>query len=136
MTEFTPVLGFIGGIIIGVSALILLFFNGRIAGVSGILNGLFSQNSKQFSWRLLFVLGIVIGPLIGLYFNARLPTEINLGWLELIIGAFLVGFGANLGNGCTSGHGICGIGRLSLRSIVATIVFMFVAIIVVSLMPG
>ena len=135
MTEFTPTLSLIGGAIIGLSAIILLFFKGRIAGISGILNDSITTNRQEILWRWLFILGIALGPLIGIFFGSQLPTELDLGWIELIIGAFLVGFGANLGNGCTSGHGICGIGRLSMRSISATVVFMFVAILVVFLIP-
>ena len=135
MTEFTPTLSLIGGAIIGLSAIILLFFKGRIAGISGILNDSITTNRQEILWRWLFILGIALGPLIGVFFGSQLPTELDLGWIELIIGAFLVGFGANLGNGCTSGHGICGIGRLSMRSISATVVFMFVAILVVFLIP-
>lgn len=130
MMELTSILSLVGGAIIGLSAIILLFFNGRIAGVSGILNDSLSRERQELLWRWLFILGIAFGPLIGLYFGNQMPESLDLSWLELIIGAFLVGFGANLGNGCTSGHGICGIGRLSLRSITATIVFMSVAIIV------
>ena len=133
MTEFTPVLSLIGGAIIGLSAIILLFFKGRIAGISGILNDSITKERQEILWRWLFIIGIVLGPIIGMYFGSELPAELELGWLELVIGAFLVGFGANLGNGCTSGHGICGVGRLSMRSISATLVFMTVAIVVVTI---
>lgn len=132
MTEFTPITSFIGGAIIGLSAIILLFFKGQIAGISGIVNDSISRVRQQTLWRWLFILGIVLGPLLGHYFGSQLPDTLDLGWWELIVGAFLVGFGANLGNGCTSGHGICGIGRLSIRSISATIIFMIVAMIVVA----
>ncbi len=132
MTEFTPMLSLIGGAIIGLSATILLFFNGQVAGISGILNDSITRQRQEILWRWLFILGIGLGPLIGLYFGSELPDTLDLSWLELIIGAFLVGFGVNLGNGCTSGHGICGVGRLSMRSISATLVFMSVAILVVT----
>jgi len=133
MTEFTPALSLIGGAIIGLSAIILLFFKGRIAGISGILNDSITKERQEILWRWLFIIGIALGPIIGMYFGSELPAEIELGWIELVIGAFLVGFGANLGNGCTSGHGICGVGRLSMRSISATLVFMTVAIAVVTI---
>ena len=135
MTEFTPILSLIGGAIIGLSAIILLFFKGRIAGISGILNDSMTRQRQEILWRWLFILGIALGPLIGLYFGSELPEALDLSWVGLIIGAFLVGFGANLGNGCTSGHGICGVGRLSIRSISATVVFMSVAIFVVAILP-
>jgi len=135
MTEFTPILSLIGGAIIGLSAIILLFFKGRIAGISGILNDSMSRERHEILWRWLFILGIALGPLIAIYFGSQLPDSLDIGWVELIIGAFLVGFGANLGNGCTSGHGICGVGRLSMRSISATLVFMSVAILVVTFLP-
>ncbi len=135
MTEFTPISSLIGGAIIGLSAVILFFFKGRIAGISGILNGSISRAQQDALWRRLFIIGIVLGSLIGIYFGSELPDKLDLGWWELIIGAFLVGFGANLGNGCTSGHGICGIGRLSIRSISATLIFMSIAVLVVTFLP-
>lgn len=131
MTEFTPVESLIGGGIIGFSAIILLLFKGRIAGISGILNDAITTDRKELVWRLLFIVGIVMGPMAAFYFGSRFPQDIELDWLTLSVGAFLVGFGANLGNGCTSGHGICGIGRMSKRSISATLVFMLIAILVV-----
>jgi len=127
MTEFTPILGLIGGSIIGLSAAILLLFKGRVAGISGILNGVFTSDSKELAWRLLFLIGLVLGPLLAGLFGSYLPSSIELSWTTIIVGAFLVGFGTNLAGGCTSGHGICGVGRFSLRSISATIVFMSVA---------
>jgi len=127
MTEFTPILGLIGGSIIGLSAAILLLFKGRVAGISGILNGVFTSDSKELAWRLLFLMGLVLGPLLAGLFDSYLPSSIELSWTTIIVGAFLVGFGTNLAGGCTSGHGICGVGRFSLRSISATIVFMSVA---------
>jgi uncharacterized membrane protein YedE/YeeE len=126
-----PVLSFLGGIIIGVSAIVLLLFKGRIAGISGIINHFFSLQSSEYYWRGFFLLGLVIGPLFLIPFDFVLPQTIDIEWSILIIGAFLVGLGSNFGSGCTSGHGICGIGRFSLRSIVATITFMSVAVLTV-----
>lgn len=131
MTEFTPFWGTIGGIIIGLSAAFLLLFHGKIAGISGIANGLFTKNLSEFTWRSCFLLGLIVGPVIAAQFGHRLTEEITLSWASVVIGGFLVGVGVNLGNGCTSGHGICGIGRLSKRSIVSTILFMAVAVLTV-----
>ena len=127
MTEFTPLSGLIGGSIIGLSAVVLLLFKGRVAGVSGIINSLFTRQKDELLWRLLFLVGIVIGPFLARYAGSFLPETIQLSWTNILIGAFLVGFGTNLAGGCTSGHGICGVGRFSLRSISATLVFMFIA---------
>lgn len=132
MENFTPVSALIGGVLIGLSATLLLLFNGRIAGVSGILNGVFVQPAGDRLWRLMFVIGMIasgflyqfIGP--GGFENS---TEVSL--LVLVTGAFLVGFGARMGGGCTSGHGVCGIGFISQRSIVATCVFMVAGFVTV-----
>jgi len=131
MTEFTPIAGLIGGGIIGLSAIILLLYKGHLAGVSGILNGVFSKDKSEFIWRSLFLIGIALGPLLAGLFGSHLPERIDLSWVTVIIGGFLVGLGTNLGSGCTSGHGICGMGRFSLRSIWATVTFMIVAVLTV-----
>jgi len=131
MTDFTPILGMVGGGIIGLSAILLLLYKGRVAGVSSILNGVFTKNKDEFIWRALFLLGIALGPLLAGMFARSLPETIDLSWTTITVGAFLVGFGTNLGGGCTSGHGICGMGRFSMRSIWATVTFMIVAIITV-----
>jgi uncharacterized membrane protein YedE/YeeE len=121
-----------GGMLLGVSATILLLINGKIAGISGILAGLLSQKPRDFSWRLIFVTGMVGGGLVAsLYFGADIPTSYSSSTLVLMVAGLLVGIGTKLGNGCTSGHGICGMGRFSKRSIVATLVFMFAAAITV-----
>lgn len=117
-----------GGMLLGVSASLLLLVDGKIAGISGVLSGLIKNHVGDRGWRWLFALGMVAGGVIGLdLFNAYIPTDYNTNILMLIVAGFLVGLGTKVGNGCTSGHGICGIGRLSKRSIVATCVFMFVA---------
>jgi len=133
MTEFTPLSALLGGTILGVSALLLLFLNGRIAGISSILSDSFKSLAKkpQWQWQWSFILGLILSPLVLTAFNYQITTQIDLSWPAIIIGGFLVGIGTHLGSGCTSGHGICGIGRLSPRSMVATCVFMIVAIIVV-----
>lgn len=122
----------IGGVMIGAAALILLAFNGRVMGVSGIWSGLVRWSDGP-GWRLAFVLGSIAAPL-GLALLGR-PGEVQIGASVpvLIIAGLLVGFGSALGAGCTSGHGICGISRLSPRSILATLVFMAVAIVTVFL---
>lgn len=134
MTEFTPVAGLVGGLLIGLSAAMLLIFAGRIAGISGIVNGMFTRDRKEILWRGAFVVGLIIGPIIASNFNYSLPTNIEMTWPQVILGGIFVGLGTNLANGCTSGHGVCGIGRFSSRSIVATAIFMLVAMITVWLM--
>ncbi|KJY83957.1 membrane protein [Vibrio galatheae] len=121
-----------GGILLGISATIMLLLNGKIAGISGIMTGLLTPKSSDFAWRLLFAVGMVSGGVMGvLVFNGDAPTIYNSSVGMLAAAGLLVGIGTRLGNGCTSGHGICGIGRLSKRSIVATMVFMLVAAVTV-----
>ncbi|CAM3037873.1 YeeE/YedE family protein [Vibrio rarus] len=131
--EFTvPWASLLGGMLLGVSASVLLLCNGKTAGISGIVSGLMNNVAGDRSWRWLFVVGMVSGGVIGSQvFDAYVPTSYNSHLITLLIGGLLVGLGSKLGNGCTSGHGICGIGRLSMRSIVATVVFMCVAAITV-----
>ncbi|EGQ8073587.1 YeeE/YedE family protein [Vibrio vulnificus] len=128
MTFAVPWMSLAGGILLGISALTMLLVNGKVAGISGILTGLLTPKSRDFAWRLMFVVGMVSGGVLAVTFGAAsasvaLPTS---GVLIATAG-LLVGIGTRLGNGCTSGHGICGIGRLSKRSIVATAIFMAVA---------
>ncbi len=114
----------IGGLLIGASAVALLFFLGRIAGISGIVWNAISSEPDN-AWRWLFVVGLVIGPLLYHTLTAiPYPAASPLPWWYALGGGLLVGFGVKLGSGCTSGHGVCGIGRLSVRSIVATVTFM------------
>ncbi|ORT52549.1 membrane protein (plasmid) [Vibrio sp. qd031] len=117
-----------GGMLLGVSATILLLINGKIAGISGILAGLLAKKPNDFSWRLIFVAGLIGGgALASIFFGADIPMSYSTSTPLLIIAGLLVGVGTKLGNGCTSGHGICGMGRFSKRSIVATMVFMLAA---------
>lgn len=134
LVQFTPLLSFVGGLLIGGAAWILILFCGRIAGISGIIGGLLAAGATDRAWRLAFLLGIVISPLLyGLVY--RLPTiEITASWPTLVIAGLLVGIGTRYGSGCTSGHGVCGLSRLSPRSLVATLTFMAVAFITVWLM--
>lgn len=133
MTSFTPFTALLGGAILGAAALLFLLFNGRIAGISSIVSGSFKPISSMPQWRWSFLLGLVLAPLITQPLGFSLPAEIDTSWITIIIGGFLVGFGSYLGSGCTSGHGICGIGRFSPRSITATCIFMLVAMITVFL---
>ena len=120
----------LGGMIIGVAALLLLWLAGRIAGVSGLLSGLMTPAHGEWLWRGCFILGLLIGGEIGFSLLGEAKPDLTpvSPWLLLLAG-LLVGIGARLGNGCTSGHGICGVGRLSLRSIVATLCFMTTGVI-------
>lgn len=119
----------LGGVLIGLSATLLLAFNGRIAGISGIVNGAIQNNEV---WRWLFLAGMILGGFIyeyGLAAEATPKPAFTPG--AMLLGGFLVGFGTRLGNGCTSGHGVCGLGRLSLRSLVAVLIFLAAAMLTV-----
>lgn len=129
--HFTPWLSLLGGILIGVAASLLLVFNGKIAGISGIIGKLLLLPSNDIAWRISFLTGMVMAP-VAYRFVIHAPIialETNL-WLITIAG-LLVGFGTQYGSGCTSGHGVCGISRLSPRSIIATLVFMLIGFITV-----
>ncbi|MBE3887293.1 YeeE/YedE family protein [Vibrio parahaemolyticus] len=128
MLNVIPWESLFGGILLGISATILLLVNGKIAGISGVMNGIMSPKKGDYSWRLLFAVGMIAGGLISvLMLGVAAPSTANLSLGMVIAAGLLVGIGTRLGNGCTSGHGICGMGRLSKRSIVATCVFMAVA---------
>ena len=134
MENFTPVSGLIGGSLIGLSTVLLILFNGRIAGISGIVGGLLATKGPEIGWRAVFVVGLLIGAFVYmLATGVALPVNIQASLPVTVIAGLLVGFGARLGSGCTSGHGICGIARFSKRSIVATLVFFITAIITVFL---
>ena len=124
MADFTPWSSLAGGVLIGVAATLLLVANGRIAGISGIVGGLLRAQRGEIAWRALFVAGLLAG---GLVLQTLRPAAIGpsvVGFPLLVLAGLLVGFGTALGSGCTSGHGVCGIGRLSPRSLVATATFM------------
>ncbi|MBR1129708.1 YeeE/YedE family protein [Bradyrhizobium iriomotense] len=125
-TSFTPIASLVGGALIGLSAVLLMWANGRIAGVSGIAARLFPPyEDGEFAGRLAFVAGLVVAPVLVLLVTGRLPAQtIAAGPAVLIIGGLLTGFGSVWGSGCTSGHGVCGLSRLSVRSLVATMTFM------------
>ena len=126
MTSFTPIASTIGGALIGLAAVMLMALIGRIAGVSGITMRLLPPyEDDQSAGRLAFVAGLVAAPLVTLAASGRLPLQtIAAGMGTLVLAGVLVGFGSVWGNGCTSGHGVCGISRLSLRALVATVTFM------------
>jgi uncharacterized protein len=121
--NFTPVSALAGGVIIGLASVWLLVANGRIAGVSGILHGVFAQPPGDRRWRVAFVVGLIAAGFAWRFFAEVNPRQdFGLGWAALA--GVLVGFGTRVGGGCTSGHGVCGLGRFSLRSAVAVMVFM------------
>ena len=113
----------IGGGLIGIAVSILLLFNGKVLGVSGILGELFNHKLSKNYWRLFFVIGLLISSLIYNIFKPIPLTEMTSNNLVIVMAGLLVGFGSRLGSGCTSGHGVCGIARLSLRSLIATMIF-------------
>jgi uncharacterized membrane protein YedE/YeeE len=134
MGNFTPISAAIGGTLIGLSAVLLMALTGRIAGISGIFAGLINPQTTDRAWRASLIVGLIAAPLAAALLGHTVPTPRMPGsYITVVIGGLLVGFGTRLGSGCTSGHGICGIARLSPRSIVATGVFMMAGIIVVAL---
>ena len=132
MENFTPLSALIGGCLIGASVGILLWLNGRIAGISGVLGGLLQAEPGQRAWRFAFLVGLVLGPLLYVVAagDAK-PLTVTNSLPLLIAGGLLVGFGTRLGNGCTSGHGVCGLARLSRRSLAATVSFFVTAALTV-----
>ena len=129
MENFTPWSALIGGILIGLSTVLLLLVNGRIAGISGIVGGLLTSKASDAGWRVAFLAGLVSAPLLyGMTVGGVPPVTVTASTGLLIAGGLLVGFGTRLGGGCTSGHGVAGLARLSPRSLVATGVFLATAI--------
>ena len=122
---FTPGPSFLGGILLVLAAALYVILHGRILGISGIVSGLLSPKEGDVNWRLSLVLGLLSAPILAsLFFGLHTITVIDADWVALIIAGLLVGFGAHYGSGCTSGHGVCGLSRLSPRSLVATASFM------------
>ena len=133
MANFTPLSAAIGGALIGLSAVLLMLLTGRIAGVSGIFGGLLNPGSSDKGWRIAFIAGLILAPLLAGWIGHGMPTpQLPASWIVIIAAGLLVGFGARLGGGCTSGHGICGVARLSPRSIAATAIFILTAIATVA----
>ena len=129
--HFTPLASLGGGLLIGLGAAVLLLANGRVAGISGIAGGLLRPARGDIAWRLSFVLGLFLAPLVWLTMRAMPPAQIDHSPVMLAIGGLLVGIGTRFGSGCTSGHGVCGIARLSPRSLLATACFMAAGFITV-----
>jgi uncharacterized membrane protein YedE/YeeE len=130
---FTPWTAFAGGMLIGLAAALFVLLNGRIAGISGILGGLMRPAGGDIAWRAAFIVGLVAAPLVYLLFAALPRPQIDASYGALVAAGLLVGIGTRYGSGCTSGHGVCGLARLSPRSLVATLAFMgagFVTVIV------
>jgi uncharacterized membrane protein YedE/YeeE len=129
MEGFTPYMSFSGGVLIGLAAVALLYFNGRIAGLSGIVNGVLRPKQGDVAWRVVFIAGLLTGALlIRLFHPEAMQIRIDVSLPAIIAGGLLVGLGTRIGNGCTSGHGVCGVGRLAPRSIVASLVFVAAAV--------
>lgn len=122
--HFTPWSALAGGALIGLSAALLVVANGRIAGISGLLGSLLARTSEGRAEKALFVLGVLLAPLLWQLFGQLPEIEFQANWLSLLLAGVLVGVGSRYGAGCTSGHGVCGISRLSVRSVLATVVFM------------
>ena len=123
-----------GGSLIGLATFLMLYFNGKVAGISGIINGVMDKQNSESKWRFSFLLGLFTGGMILQFFIPSSFQLIPYSPFQLIMGGLLVGFGTVLGNGCTSGHGVCGISRLSPRSMIATITFMLAGFLIVGLL--
>jgi uncharacterized membrane protein YedE/YeeE len=126
ITEFTPWASLIGGVLIGGSAVLLMALQGRVFGATGILAGFLQPNgSSDWAWRAAILAGMITGPALYMLFTGAMPAiDVPVSRVALIVGGFIVGIGVTYGSGCTSGHGVCGMARLSPRSIAATITFM------------
>ena len=135
IVNFTPIESLLGGLIIGLAVAILYLMRGNYSGISGIYFNMISANINGFVWRLLFIIGLIFGPVILSFFPYKdLGFEMpNTNPIIIILGGLLVGYGTQLGSGCTSGHGVCGIGSLSIRSIVGTCVFVGAGVLTVLL---
>lgn len=131
LQHFTPWWSLAGGLLIGTAAAVLVFFNGRIAGISGILGGLLRAARHDTGWRLAFLAGLIGAPLIAGVLGSPAIADIEAGWGQLLVAGLLVGVGTRYASGCTSGHGVCGISRGSLRSLVATATFMAAGLLTV-----
>ena len=131
MTEFTPYYSLLGGVLIGLAATLLMAFHGRIAGMTGILQGVLPPLSADWQWRAAFLAGAIAAPFVFTNLGGTIEFAVPVATLPMIIGGFIVGAGVYFGSGCTSGHGVCGMARLSPRSIAATTIFMIAAFITV-----
>jgi len=130
--EFTPVSGLVGGLLIGLSTALMMVLNGRIAGISGIVGGLLARKGSEVGWRAMFAAGLLLGAFAYVLASGEVfPVRVQASLPIMVAAGLFVGFGTRLGSGCTSGHGVSGIARLSRRSIVAALVFMGTAILTV-----
>lgn len=130
MSHATPVSALLGGVFIALSAILLLALNGRIAGVSGVAGGLWFSPSGERGWRLLFLLGLVLGTALQVLLGGHVPLpRVGMPTAAVVLAGGLVGYGTALSGGCTSGHGVCGLARFSLRSLAATLTFLAVGIV-------
>ncbi len=139
MTEFTPYLSLLGGVLIGLSATVLMALNGRIAGMTGILSGVIPPLPSDWGWRAAFLAGAILTPMFFVLAGGTIAFAVPVSSVALVVSGLIVGVGVSFGSGCTSGHGICGMARFSPRSIVATVVFMiatFVTVFVVRHVVG
>jgi uncharacterized protein len=133
-SEVTVINSLFGGMLIGVAASILILFNGKIAGISGIIGGLLRPKKNDVGWRVMFIMGLLISPILYTVFHPLPTITIEANISMIIIAGILVGIGTRYASGCTSGHGVCGIARLSPRSIIATISFILAGIVTVFLL--
>lgn len=122
--NFTPWMALAGGIVLGLASALFILFNGRVLGISGIVGGLLRPKAGDVLWRLSFLLGMLVAPSLYVAFVGPMQATIDASWAMVIVAGLLVGIGTRYGSGCTSGHGVCGLSRLSPRSLVATLSFM------------
>lgn len=132
-TEFTPIASLAGGILIGLSAVILMAFNGRIAGMTAIFGGVLAPRAPDSPWRLAFLAGAIVAPMVAVLLGADFDFASPASGVVLAVGGVIVGIGVTYGSGCTSGHGVCGLARLSPRSAVAVLTFMLTTFATVTL---
>lgn len=133
-THFTPWTALVGGLLLGLASALFILVNGRILGISGIVGGLFRPAQGDVAWRLAFLAGMLAAPVLYALVTVPLAPRVDADWITVVIAGLLVGVGTRYGSGCTSGHGVCGLSRLSPRSLVATVAFMaagFVTVFVV-----
>jgi uncharacterized membrane protein YedE/YeeE len=130
-SHFTPWASLAGGLLLGLAVAMFLLLNGRVLGVSGILGGLLRPAAGDKLWRVLFLAGLLAAPVLMTWVRPMATLRIDAGWVVLIVAGLLVGWGTSMGSGCTSGHGVCGLSRLSPRSLVATLAFMGMGMVTV-----
>lgn len=132
--NFTPWMSLAGGIVLGLASALFILFNGRVLGISGIVGGLLRPKTRDIVWRLSFLLGMLVAPSLYVAFIGPMQASIDASWAMVIVAGLLVGIGTRYGSGCTSGHGVCGLSRMSPRSLVATLSFMAAGFITVFLL--